>query len=307
MSKQLEHLSVPKTILVGVAEGPTSDHAIRAGCALGEKLGARVELVHAVRAPAHELSVVDPGRWPEGDDDARQLAAKHVGDHVRSLGIPALGRSGKGEIRVHIGVAAAVLLESTRTLGADLVVLGAHESRGIVDFGSTARAVLARGTVPVWVQPRPAGEIREILVPTDLSEDSLRALALARDLAVPFGARLRVAYVFDASPLYAITPDALGYVPATAVDQFRESAAAAFEAALARFDWRSVPYAAEFLDGRPTTAVLELAKRVDLVAMGTHGRTGLAAAVLGSVAHAVLRGSEAPVLVVPHPRRRFLL
>jgi hypothetical protein len=63
-------------------------------------------------------------------------------------------------------------------MSADLIVLGALRRRPAIDFGSTARAVLAKATCPVWVQPGPVGTIRRILVPVDLSDLGADGLAL---------------------------------------------------------------------------------------------------------------------------------
>jgi nucleotide-binding universal stress UspA family protein len=52
---------------------------------------------------------------------------------------------------------------------------------------------------------------------------------------------------------------------------------------------------------------LELENAFDLIAMGSHGRTGLSAALLGNVAYAIVKDASKPVLVVRHPDRKFLL
>ena len=58
--------------------------------------------------------------------------------------------------------------------------------------------------------------------------------------------------------------------------------------------------------GNPAAAIVEVAatEGVDLIVMGTHGRTGLARLVMGSIAEAVLRGAPCPVLVCKSPARK---
>ena len=65
------------------------------------------------------------------------------------------------------------------------------------------------------------------------------------------------------------------------------------------FDWRGVPWDARFHDGAPADVVLELQEQFDLIALSTHGHTGLAAALLGSVAYDILRRVRVPALACP--------
>jgi len=102
-----------------------------------------------------------------------------------------------------------------------------------------------------------------------------------------------------------VTPDPLGFTPAISVVDVRARTSEDFERAMAGFDWRGVDHAVEVRDGKAEEGLLELGATSDLLVLGTHGRTGLAFGVLGGVAHAVLKQSEAPVLAVPFPSRTF--
>jgi nucleotide-binding universal stress UspA family protein len=90
-------------------------------------------------------------------------------------------------------------------------------------------------------------------------------------------------------------------------DQEIESARAEVEAALTptaqqlRSDDISVRIAVAF--GRPAQEIVDFAERedIDLIAMSTHGRSGLSRWILGSVADKVLRGTQLPVLLVRPP------
>ena len=73
----------------------------------------------------------------------------------------------------------------------------------------------------------------------------------------------------------------------------------------AAWDWGGVEHSTAFLDGAAIEGILDRSVGSDLVVIGTHGRTGLSLAVLGGVAHAVLRGSQVPILAVPCPDRVF--
>lgn len=148
--------------------------------------------------------------------------------------------------------------------------------------------------------------MRKILAAVDLSEDSFRALTFACRLAGPLGATVHAVHFFDERALYAsLTPDPLGYTPQVSILDMREKLAEDFERAMALLDWRGIDHTEELRDGKAEDGILELGASSDLVVIGTHGRTGLAFGVLGGVAHTVLKQSEAPVLAVPFPSRRF--
>ena len=100
--------------------------------------------------------------------------------------------------------------------------------------------------------------------------------------------------------------DCPGFGPAFPVEEVRRSDRADFERAMKALDWRGAAHEASFLDGEPAERILGLSRSADLIAMGTHGRTGLASVVLGSVACSVLKRPEKPVLAIRHPERRFL-
>ena len=74
--------------------------------------------------------------------------------------------------------------------------------------------------------------------------------------------------------------------------EVRERESADFDRAMSAFDWSGVEHTAEFHEGTAAEGILELASSSDLVVIATHGRTGLAAAVLGSVARSVLQHAE---------------
>ena len=63
------------------------------------------------------------------------------------------------------------------------------------------------------------------------------------------------------------------------------------------------------VEGNPLVLIVETAKsqEVDLIVIGTHGRTGLAHVLLGSVAETVVRKAPCPVLTVKHPEHEFVV
>lgn len=136
-----------------------------------------------------------------------------------------------------------------------------------------------------------------ILVPTDGSDAAERALDPALTLAAP-GATVHVLSVVDAADLGLTTPTDAD------LEEIRSGIRTASERAVERLAERAraagVAAETDVRVGVPHEVVRAVAdeRGVDLVAMGTHGRSGLAHALLGSTTERVLRRSSVPVLVV---------
>lgn len=134
----------------------------------------------------------------------------------------------------------------------------------------------------------PGTVVERILVPLDGSETSAEILPLARSLAVAYGAELILHGVVE---LPKVEP--LVYPPLLSTEVMRAKLEA-YRAGLADVRCRTK---AEI--GWPVDAILDIAaaEKVDLIAMTTHGRTGLSRLAFGSVAEAVLRRAPCPVVL----------
>jgi nucleotide-binding universal stress UspA family protein len=132
-----------------------------------------------------------------------------------------------------------------------------------------------------------------ILVPTDGGEHAHRAAAHASYLAGLTGGTVHLVNVVDVQA--AAGPFDAGGVDRAFVERLETAGRETVTAAADRVDG---PVTTAVLRGTPATAVLEYATAndTDLVAMGTHGRTGLDRYVTGSVAERVLRRAAVPVL-----------
>ncbi len=141
-----------------------------------------------------------------------------------------------------------------------------------------------------------------ILVPTDFSEPSDAALNYARALAHKFGASLRLLHVIE--PGYAtgtfsneayIAVEAPGAYEMLVKEAQSKFAHRVFPSDLARHGMTT-----EVMTGLSTSTIVEYAadQNIDLIVMGTHGRTGLAHLLMGSVAEHVVRTAPCPVLTV---------
>lgn len=139
---------------------------------------------------------------------------------------------------------------------------------------------------------------KTILMPTDGSECSQKAIQQGLEVAKSMGSAVHFVYALE-NPTSAmwISPESLPYgmelledlkkVGQHAVDQALQMAAEA-----------GVSAEAKLVEGRPVEVILEAAKTADLIVMGTHGRSGLDRFMLGSVTESVLHKSSKPVLVM---------
>jgi universal stress protein A len=144
--------------------------------------------------------------------------------------------------------------------------------------------------------------IHHILVPTDGSAGSDAAAAYACDLAVTLGARVTLLHVFTAPTV--LLPDAVYAATAEELRPLEEACVNKLRALAAALERPGLVLDVEAVEGTPTDRIIETAKLrlVDLIVMGTHGRTGLSHLLLGSVAERVVRSAPCPVLTV---RMRF--
>lgn len=143
--------------------------------------------------------------------------------------------------------------------------------------------------------------IKRILVPVDFSKASLQALDYAREFAKPFGADLVVVHVVE--PIYYATPiDMYAASPNVAmlVDEQRRMATVHLERLSADLTTTGLAHRTMLKSGAPAQVIVDTAKsaKADLIIMATHGRTGLAHVLLGSVAERVVRTAACPVLTV---------
>ena len=140
--------------------------------------------------------------------------------------------------------------------------------------------------------------IKRLLMPTDFSPASDIAFEYALDLAVREGASIHMLHVIDDSNFSS------AYREAAAMPGLWEQLVAEtwrrLEEARSQCTAAGIRSTAQVLAGQPAPAITAeaTAHDADLIVMGTHGRSGFAHLVLGSVAESVVRTAECPVLTV---------
>ncbi len=151
---------------------------------------------------------------------------------------------------------------------------------------------------------------KKILLCTDFSENSQWAFHYALDLARTYKAKIFILHIVPepAPPEQSCAPHS-----EEKADELKAARKKEIDLQL-KTDYidkmkRFKDYQIVMKEGNPLDEILETAKEqsVDLIVMGTHGRTGLDHALFGSTSEKVVRMSSCPVLMVKYPGKSFLM
>jgi nucleotide-binding universal stress UspA family protein len=206
------------------------------------------------------------------------------------------------DYEVHIGKAFVQLLIASRGWQADLTVVGGTTQRQDALLGSCAERVVRKASTPVFVAKRPfTTAARQFLVPTDFSVCARKAAEEALALAERFGGQICFFHVLELSSFYLPTSGMeLGApppLPLLTPEDF-EGEWRAFLAELPALS--DVSWEKQVMEGRAATTIVRQAeeRHADMIVIGTHGRTGLAHMLVGSVAEEVVRMAPCSVLTI---------
>jgi len=150
---------------------------------------------------------------------------------------------------------------------------------------------------------------KKILVATDFSEPAKTALDYGRSFARAYGAQLEVLHVVDDIATRATEMTGTFASVDNVQQQMEVDARTRLQALLDEEDYPILkPEMVVMRSVAPAQTILAFAEQhqIDLIVLGTHGRTGLSRLFMGSVAQHVVRMAPCPVLTVRHPEREFL-
>lgn len=219
-------------------------------------------------------------RTSEAERYLAKIANTFESDHVETI--------------VLYGQPADRLLGAAESRDGAIIVLASHGRSGVgrAVVGSVAARVVQAARNPVFMVRATKGAdgsgeygpINRILIPVDGSTFSEQAIPVVAQLFKSDDLQAHLLQVLEA-PVYASRPQADGYTAWLAE----------------KVSGADMPASWEVTEGDPANQINAVAKKVgvDLVAMSTHGRTGLNRFVLGSVAERVLHNAERPLLLIP--------
>ena len=151
-------------------------------------------------------------------------------------------------------------------------------------------------------------KLNRILLPTDFSSYSQEATQYACGFVEKFDAQLHLMHVLEKLP--STTP---AFGGGLALSSYVKESRQAAEKAMSQIldpDWHeSHEVVCSIEEGTPFLAILRYAKQndIDLIVMGTHGHSGLAHVLMGSVAERVVRKASCPVLTVRPSGHEFVM
>jgi universal stress protein E len=200
------------------------------------------------------------------------------------------------------------ILRTARSTQADLIVMGAHRKQLLLDIfvGTTIERVIRMGSWPVlMVNKEGQRPYRTALAAIDMSEASANAIRTAKALKIAGDAHLTFAHAFH--PLAKGQMFVAGLSKEAIDEHVAEEQVRATNEVIEflganGFDGHSPSLVVE--EGSPIEVISSAVRRSrpDLLLVGTHGRRGLAKAVLGSVSEEALRALDIDILAVPPVR-----
>jgi len=290
-----------RTIVVATDFSANSGVALAWAELLARQHHAALVVVHAFRSepPTAQEFVPLPRKYYDEIRTSVKLQLNREAETARRSGVMV-------DCELRIGPAFDVVIAAAERREADLIVAGTrgHTRWKRLLLGSTAARLIRKARCPVLtVHPTDAGSprpVRTVLVPTDFSEDAaLAADAARRILGVPAADR-RIVLLHA----YHLPPEAT-YLPARVVMEAISAADARakgmIEELAAKLRDTGIRVDAVTCEGDPPEgAILHHAKSVgaDLIAMGTHGRSGMEGLLVGNTAERVVPSAPCPVLTV---------
>ncbi len=296
-------MSQLRRIVVGHNLFPTGELVWRSAVALAEWSGAALYLLHVVEP----YPIYQKMRFPTLPAEAllEEVVLKTRSQLKELADSPDLSYL-RVVTDVHIGKPFVELIKVSRRWHGDLIVVGATAPGEERFLGSTSERILRKAFVPVLIakQALTAG-LKTILIPTDFSPCSKQAAEEALALVRGFGGRAIFLHVLDVRYLSAYGAETVLLPPVTPEDL--------------EPDWQEflhdlplgggLAWEKQTREGRAAQTITAVAAEIqaDLVVIGTHGRTGVAHMLLGSVAEKVVRTTTCSVLTIRPDAFRFEL
>ena len=291
-------------ILVGLDGSPLAASILGTVRTLAERLGAELTLLHVVHLPESFRAMADLTL-----DGVVERERREAEGYLRRIAHELHGAGVTARTAVGVGDAAAEIVRAADRERSDLLAFATHGRSGLGRWlhGSVADTVLHTTTRPLLLL-RPSAEVpavthvRRVIVPLDGSPVAEESLPLARELARRLAVPMELLRVVEiASLAFAGDPYVGVYVDyARVLQALEDGAAASLETIAARERQEGVTVEVTATSGVPAESIAraQAERPGSLVVIGSHGRTGWRAAVLGSVARRVVALAAGPVLVV---------
>jgi len=278
------------------------------GSELSEKVLTHIEVL-AKRSNAEIVLLrVVPFSWPSEFIHVREIGDKmdkEASDYLFSINAK-LGEKGiKGDCCVHEGSVPEVICDLAKEREVDLIAMSTHGRGGVKRWalGSVADKVIQTSPVPLLLcritgEKVASSQYKNVLIPVDGSHFSENIFPQARYLVELFRAKVWFLHVIDTHLVESFS--VLKNSMVEKEEAFRENIRNYFSALEKRLKEAQATYQIIIEKGNPAETICDFAEehQIDLIAMSTHGRGGIARWALGSVADKVMQSSTTPVLLI---------
>ncbi len=254
--------------------------------ARGDRPFERAKLLAQSWQAKRTVLFVDAGKNPVAEAKVRASLNRNYGDDAEGC-----------DVIVGTGSPPKFIAETAAQMDSDLIIVGAARHNNISDFflGTAVDHLVRHAHAPVLVvKERPRSDYQKIMVATDFSDFSRRALQTAMDLFPKAQIELVHAYhvAFEAWLKSDGVADEMKTEAEQEVQKFMDSLALS-DADRSRIDFHLV-------EGNLHQSIYNSleSENIDLLVLGTHGRGGFANATIGSRASEMLGWSPVDVLMV---------
>ena len=280
-------------VLCAVDFFPASEAALFHATSLARNYGAELHVLHVI-PPVSSVFSSDKhtAELVKKADEDSQFRLEAMAKRAEASGV-------KTTFEIRFGEIDQEIINGIDEQGADLIVAGTHGRRGFQHWlmGSVCERLLRRVSIPILTVANPkkrvsVGNIQKILLATDLSDNSSETAGWALSIADKYGADIALLHVTDF---------VMGGVPNLYRDSLIQGINLEMKQLLPADAVKDLHVAACVEFGIPFRVILDLAEkeRMDLIVLGTHGKSALERTLLGSTAERVLRGAPCPTLAIP--------
>lgn len=285
-----------ETILVPTDGSKGAEAAARHGINLATTFGSQIHFLSVVNEGSHSNVLedigIDTGHHQEIFEHQATEAVKSLEELVDEPAVIC-------HTAVEHGTPYKTIQSYVDEHDVDLISMGTHGRTGLdrVLLGSVTERVVRTSDIPVLAcqrAPADRSAYDRILIPTDGSEAATAAASHAIAIAEQYDATIHAISVVDTNAFVGPYP----MDPEDVLTALKTGCENAVEEIQERCEKRNIDAVTDVIQGTPHHTIQNYIddEGVELVTMGTHGRTGLERYIIGSLTERVLRTSDVPVL-----------
>lgn len=268
-----------KNILVTIDFSESSKYVIENSIRLAEKFHSQITLMHVIADEKISSEIL------KMYTESVKLKLENISSTIKSKGIEV------NKIIIEKGVPFEKIILEAQNNEYNVIIAGSgnKEKQEAYKLGTTVEKIVRKNQIPVWVvKNEDLKEIHKIICPVDFSDASKRALNNAITLAHKFGAELLIMNVF-----IPVNYSSMRFEVDNASEnkELKKKQEKNLNEFLEQFDFSHIKYRIEIKEGEPFLEILKgiMKNKIELLVMGTTGKTGLSRLLMGSVTEKVIR------------------